>query len=407
MLAQGDARCPLCGTELGEGGREHIKGEYEAQGKLLAKQYRQNSTALKELEPAGQRLLATVEKEEKELAEGRRLWHGRIASLSHQLEEARTAPRELEALATDLERLGYTPVTHQQVKEAIQGLAQAEDEHRLLQQAHRDLPRERDALTGVAGLAKRREEAIAVARERAVAMDEEVKALPGMTQRLAEAENRQRSIQQRHQELLARHGFLQARLKEYKDTAAKKAEAEAALDTLARERDVFDQLAAALGRTGVQALLVEAAVPELEARANELLGRMTDNTTHLKLETQRESQRGEQVETLEIKVSDTLGTRSYETFSGGEAFRINLALRIALSKLLAHRAGAPLPTLFIDEGFGTQDTAGRERVLDVIQSIAGDFQRILVITHMDEVKDAFPVRIEVQKTPDGSTFAMT
>ena len=66
-----------------------------------------------------------------------------------------------------------------------------------------------------------------------------------------------------------------------------------------------------------------------------------------------------------------------------------------------------MPTLFIDEGFGTQDAAGRERILEVIQSIAEDFECILVITHMDEVKDAFPVRIEVQKTPSGSTFALT
>ena len=106
-------------------------------------------------------------------------------------------------------------------------------------------------------------------------------------------------------------------------------------------------------------------------------------------------------------VSDELGPRSYEKYSGGEAFRVNLALRIALSKVLAQRIGAPLPTLFIDEGFSTQDAVGRERILEVIQSIAQDFQRILVITHMDEVKDAFPVRIEVQKTPAGSTFALT
>ena len=107
-------------------------------------------------------------------------------------------------------------------------------------------------------------------------------------------------------------------------------------------------------------------------------------------------------ETLEIKIADELGTRSYETFSGGETFRINFALRIALSRLLAKRAGAPLPTLFIDEGFGTQDSAGRDKLVETINAIAGDFQRILVITHIDELKDLFPVRIEVTKTAEGS-----
>jgi exonuclease SbcC len=113
------------------------------------------------------------------------------------------------------------------------------------------------------------------------------------------------------------------------------------------------------------------------------------------------------VETLDVVVSDELGTRNYEMYSGGERFRVDFALRIALSKLLAWRAGAPLPTLFIDEGFGTQDADGRDRVLDVIKAIEDRFQRILVITHLEEIKEAFPVRIEVSRTNSGSTFALS
>ena len=129
----------------------------------------------------------------------------------------------------------------------------------------------------------------------------------------------------------------------------------------------------------------------------------------LKLETQRErrSSGGDPIETLDIKISDELGTRSYETYSGGESFRINFALRIALSRLLAHRSGAPLPTLFIDEGFGSQDAAGLEKLVEAINAIQYDFQKIIVITHIEELKEAFPVRIEVTKTLQGSTFSMS
>jgi exonuclease SbcC len=61
-----------------------------------------------------------------------------------------------------------------------------------------------------------------------------------------------------------------------------------------------------------------------------------------------------------------------------------------------------LQTLVIDEGFGTQDAQGRERLVEAINAIQDDFARVLVITHIDELKDAFPARIEVTKTPDGS-----
>jgi exonuclease SbcC len=40
--------------------------------------------------------------------------------------------------------------------------------------------------------------------------------------------------------------------------------------------------------------------------------------------------------------------------------------------------------------------------VEAINVIQDDFARVLVITHIDELKDAFPARIEVTKTPDGS-----
>ena len=129
---------------------------------------------------------------------------------------------------------------------------------------------------------------------------------------------------------------------------------------------------------------------------------MTDGRMHVQFNTQRTTLKGDVVETLGISISDELGPRSYELYSGGEAFRVNFAIRIALSKLLAHRAGAQLQTLVIDEGFGTQDAQGRERLVEAINAIRDDFARILVITHIDELRDAFPARIDVVKTAQGS-----
>jgi exonuclease SbcC len=190
----------------------------------------------------------------------------------------------------------------------------------------------------------------------------------------------------------------------------------AALDELARQLEtgrteaeerrraasVFEELRDAFGKRGVPTLIIETVVPELEREANRLLAEMSGGRMRLRMETQRETKSGDSRDTLELKISDELGTRAYELYSGGEAFRINFAVRIALSKLLARRAGAQLRALFIDEGFGTQDAAGRERLVSAIQSIQNDFDRILVITHLDELRDAFPARIEVTKTAAGS-----
>jgi exonuclease SbcC len=175
---------------------------------------------------------------------------------------------------------------------------------------------------------------------------------------------------------------------------------------LAHRKGLFDELTQAFGKKGVQALLIETAIPEIEREANTMLARMTDNQMHLTFETQRDTKKGDVAETLEIKIADGLGTRDYDAFSGGEAFRLNFAIRVALAKLLARRAGARLETLVIDEGFGSQDSKGRERLVDAITSVQGEFKHILVITHIQELKDMFPVQIEITKTPQGSVWAI-
>ena len=152
--------------------------------------------------------------------------------------------------------------------------------------------------------------------------------------------------------------------------------------------------------------MIETAIPEIEREANTLLGGMTDNQMHLVFETQGETKKGDVTETLDIKISDTLGTRDYDAYSGGESFRVDFAIRVALAKLLARRAGARLETLVIDEGFGSQDARGRERLVEAITSIQRDFKQILVVTHIQELKDMFPVQIEIVKTPEGSRWAI-
>ena len=55
----------------------------------------------------------------------------------------------------------------------------------------------------------------------------------------------------------------------------------------------LSQITEAFGKRGIQAMLIESIIPKLEERSNLLLGRMTENRMHIKLETQRETRGGE------------------------------------------------------------------------------------------------------------------
>jgi len=175
-----------------------------------------------------------------------------------------------------------------------------------------------------------------------------------------------------------------------------------AAEASARAADMI-LLDSILGPNGIQAMLIDAAIPEIVDEANRLLGILTAGTTTIDLRTQRAGKTtGRDIETLDLLISDGLGIRPYELYSGGERFRVDFATRIALSRLLARRASAPCRTLVIDEGFGSQDGRGREALMECLSMIAAEFGLILVISHVDDLREALPCTILVEKGPNGS-----
>jgi DNA repair protein SbcC/Rad50 len=97
--------------------------------------------------------------------------------------------------------------------------------------------------------------------------------------------------------------------------------------------------------------------------------------------------------------------RNVRTLSGGETFLASLALALALSeqvRSLAVTDRASLDSLFLDEGFGTLDPESLEAVVEGIEQLGGDGRMVGVITHVRELADRLPVRIEVEKSPRGS-----
>ena len=86
----------------------------------------------------------------------------------------------------------------------------------------------------------------------------------------------------------------------------------------------------------------------------------------------------------------------------GSPFKLVFSIRLALARLLAQRAGTSLQMLIIDEGFGTQDAEGCNRLIAALNAIASDFACILAVTHMPQFKEAFQTRIEVFKEDKGS-----
>jgi exonuclease SbcC len=434
ISSQTEAKCPLCETELTREGLERIATNYAAdkqrktdllksnQAELSQKQtelsslqnektqmesrLNQEKTQAQSQASVLMKEIAETEEADKQLA-GLRESRDDIEQRLAKKDFAVTEQEALEAIETELANLGYDAAKHEWARQQLSQLEPYDRDKRKLEEAERLINQEKEAVSRAEEAAQGLRHSLENDNQKKEDLTAELTRLPQLLSDLAEAEAEHQNITAQRSQAQETVGSVKAKIQRCTELETRKKEKEAQLAQASKVAYIYKELAQAFGKTGIQALIIETALPEIEAEANRLLGRMTDNRMHVKFETQRETKKGSTQETLDININDELGIRNYEMFSGGEAFRIDFAIRIALSRLLAKRAGAPLPTLIIDEGFGTQDSTGIEKLKEAINSIQDDFNKILVITHIEELRDAFPAHIDVIKTAEGSTISVS
>ncbi len=197
----------------------------------------------------------------------------------------------------------------------------------------------------------------------------------------------------------------QERLNQLTTRAAQLEKDIAAREQHRTELDLLAILERAYGPDGIPALVTEnAAIPQLEAEANRVLTALGGETAgcRIELRTGRAKADGGIRDVLDVVVVTEAGDRVYETFSGGEKTRLNLALRLALARLLATRRGAESKLFAIDEPEALDDD-GKAALLDVLRGLEQDgvFHKIYLVSHDPTLRDSFDVVLQVVKDPDG------
>ncbi len=353
-LAMPGAKCPTCGQEIGKDLKHKVHKELGTRKEGLGKKLQEIKT----------------EKEEQEI---------------------KKIEKVLSTLVVDSQKL-------QDLENSLKGLENLQKQKEQILQDRASLETEK----------KTREELLNLFKNKKLQVEKlqlELEKLPKTEGDLTEKERRLNDLQAEEKQtrnLLGQATELISRSMQLQKLQKQKIEERIILE---KEKQNFEELSLAFGKKGIQAMIIETAIPEIEDEANKLLDKLTEGRMKVAFLTQREGKTTDNIiETLDIIISDEMGERPYDLYSGGEAFRVNFAIRLAISKLLTRRAGARLQFLVIDEGFGTQDTQGRSRIVEVLDAIKNDFEKIIIITHLDELKEEFPVRIEVSKNAEGSTF---
>jgi len=332
-----------------------------------------------------------------------------IAQLKASLEAVVHAPlqQQIDELDRRLSVIGYSLEQHTALRQTLRQEQSSQLRYQELLQAQHHYPHLQQRSQELAVLVGDRRQALQTVIAQVESLQKRLQnnSDPGSEIQALETQIRQNRIQLDHH--LAQLGRLQQQQQHLEAFKTQHAELTTQIQTTRHQLRVHQEISQAFGKNGLQALMIENVLPQLEAEANQILGRLSANQLHIQFVTQRSNRKSKipnpkLIETLDILISDIHGTRPYETYSGGEAFRVNFAIRLALARLLAQRSGTALQLLIVDEGFGTQDEAGCDRLISSINAIAADFACILTVTHMPHLKEAFQTRIEVYKTENGS-----
>jgi exonuclease SbcC len=322
--------------------------------------------------------------------------------------------KQVEALTQEIKELNYSAEQHNKLRQAVRESQSCQLRYQQFLSAQEQYPQLKTRLQDLANSYKSR---LADQQKFATQIDstvEQLKATANPTDQINALEQ-QIAIRRRElDEKIANLGRVGQLLHQLETLQTQYVQEQEQLKYCQQQHHIYQELTHAFGKNGIQALMIENVLPQLEAETNKLLSRLSDNQLHVQFITRKAGRSGKStrkhgklIDTLDILIADARGTRAYETYSGGEAFRINFAIRLALAKLLAQRAGAALQLLIVDEGFGSQDNEGCDRLIAAINAIASDFACILTVTHIPHLKEAFQARIEVNKTQQGSQIFLS
>jgi len=146
---------------------------------------------------------------------------------------------------------------------------------------------------------------------------------------------------------------------------------------IVEEQKVYDSIVQAFSKNGIPAYVLKNKLPEINAELNNILAGIV--SFRIFLETEVGSN------TLDVFIEDKDSRRVIELASGMEKMIASLAIRVALISL----SSLPKPDIFIaDEGFGALDSSNCAKVIELLQTIKNRFKSILIISHVEEIKEA-------------------
>ncbi len=162
---------------------------------------------------------------------------------------------------------------------------------------------------------------------------------------------------------------------------------------LDQKENIYSFISKAFSSENIQTMVVKKALYDIEHHSSDLLKKLSNDRLSLDFKATGS------LDKLDISVKDSYSQkiRKYELLSGGEKFRTDVSIALGIGRYVSSISNRVIECIFIDEGFGSLDRVGRESLIEVVRSLKNEIKMILIITHLEDIAEAFPVKIKVKK----------
>lgn len=393
-----DSVCPECERTLGE---HHTilmnKLQTELQEKSeAAKTASEEKTSLVNSENEEKSHLAALKKRKSHLEEERQkgVEHtAALRSVRNQMKDLEEERRDAESSLSSIKNVEFNSEEYQKIIDDLKGLKKSSDEYNGLMGESRNLPnlmqKKKDNEDKII---RQKDELTALLTDlQSIDYDEEVYQSAKLSVKSAEEEYSaiQKEINQKQTQSAVIDEKINSNareIKEVEETELRQKESLKKISELAALKDIFSDL---------KDNLMERIIPALTDIASSMFSDMTDGR-YLGLELDDE---------YNISIYDGDAKYPINRFSGGEMDLANLCLRLAISRLLSDRSGKDLNFLVLDEIFGSQDQSRKRNIMAALSKLENQFSQILLITHIDDVKDLMQNVISVYDSKEGESVA--
>ncbi|GEM_PF-6942403 len=249
-----------------------------------------------------------------------------------------------------------------------------------LEEARRDLREQPQELARLEG------EIAAIPEEDRVAVDQ-------AEERMAEAALNVRTWQRRWQEMDNQARSLASR---YGERVKLKREE----DRVTNLYEDYKYLAKEFGKDGLRSWLVEGAQEAIGYAANDFLARISGSTLRLEM-----IQTGDELEILVTDFSSGQEPIDVHFMSGSQKFRTSVALALAIGQY-SGGGSRRIRSVIVDEGFGSLDTQGRQDMIDQLRELKGVLDRVIFVSHQEELHSAFPNGYHIEKVNGSSRVTL-